>query len=290
MPERERSGETRRASEAATGAPDHAAQPAAADALQLFSAMGNAAVARMLQREPAEAAGTAAARKDVLEQVTNKIVEARSHFEATPPDYTKAYVAISHAESAATRIAVTPGLPPEFITALTTRGLHNASVHLEALDYSRGDMPFGVKSGINQALHDLAPIAAPAAERQLTGEGDPDHAAARKDVLEQVTNKIVEARSHFEATPPDYTKAYVAISHAESAATRIAVTPGLPPEFITALTTRGLHNASVHLEALDYSRGDMPFGVKSGINQALHDLAPIAAPAAEQQMLRAQGA
>jgi hypothetical protein len=134
--------------------------------------MGNAAVARMLQRAPADGAASDAAlegvRKDVLDNVTGPIVAARTFFEATPPEYTKAFVAASQAEGALERIRGGSGrLPPEIQAALATRGPHIATVHLEALDFSGGDMPMGVRSGINQALHDLSPIAGPEAEKRL---------------------------------------------------------------------------------------------------------------------------
>ena len=166
-------------------------------------------------------------------------------------------------------------------------------------------MPMGVRSGINQALHDLSPIAGPEAEKRLLGgttagagpapadgaASDAGLEAMRKDVLDNVTGPIVAARTFFEATPPEYTKAFVAASQAEGALERIRGGSGrLPPEIQVALATRGPHIATVHLEALDFSGGDMPMGVRSGINQALHDLSPIAGPEAEKRLLGATAA
>lgn len=159
---------------AAREAPRARAESPAAGIERLFSAMGNAAVARMLQRAPAEGATAEAAleavRKHVLDNVTGRIVEARVHFEASPPEYSKAFVAASQAEAALERIRGGSGqLPPEVQAALATRGPHIAAVALEALDQSFGDVPSGARGGLHQAMHDLAPIAGPEAEKRLLG-------------------------------------------------------------------------------------------------------------------------
>jgi hypothetical protein len=281
--ERERPAADRLAAEPAAGAP-------AAPALQFFSAIGNAAAARMLAREPdGDSDVLARVRKDLVDNVTNRVVEAQSHVEAKPPRYSNAFIAISQAEGALDKIRGTPNLPPEIQIAFATNGLHIARVQLEALDHSMGDIPAGARSGINQTLSELAPIAAPEAEKRLLGDATPDADPAvdqvRKDVQDKVINRMIEARSHFEATPPDYSSAFVAASQAEGALDKIRGTPKLPGEIQAALSSPGPHLAAVHLEALDYNRGDAPAAVRAGLNAAMHDLSPVAAPDAEKRLL-----
>jgi hypothetical protein len=177
---RRRPIDERLASGAASEAPAARVESAAVGVQRLFSAMGNAAVARMLQRAPADGAASGAAlegvRKDVLDNVTGPIVEARSLFEATPPDYTKAFVAASQAEGALERIRGGSGrLAPEIQAALATRGPHIATVHLEALEYSGGDMPAGVRSGINRPCTTCRRSQAPKPRSGSSAEPQPHH-------------------------------------------------------------------------------------------------------------------